>query len=352
MDGRMTLDALSGAAGSPWRQPRWTILAVAGIWTLIQSYFAVFRLLWPWSPVLVPVIVAGAAVSTVVWSVATLSLIPIVRRLALGERRLRDIIAIGISLPLVPGITRLAEHFIARGIGTAPITWKTLTYVLTPFAAATSAMAIVIASVLASREESSERERRAFELGALLMRSRAERLRARISPSFMAAVLDSISREIEHDREEADRMLIAFAEFLRSVLDVEREPAIALEDELELIDRFIRLAPVATALQLHVDDQALELRIPPLLVYPVVALFVEERATHIGLAAELRDDLKIRITAACALTAGEASARLHALRHRLEHLYPARNVLRTDASSAVHTITMSLPFCPSGAFRR
>jgi len=121
-------------------------------------------------------------------------------------------------------------------------------------------------------------------------------LRAQINPHFLYNSLNSISALTMRNPEGARRMCVLLADFLRSTLNVSGHDSIRLADELALVDRFLDIEQVRFGSRLQVEREidvaALECRVPPLVLQPLV-----ENAVVHGIASRLDGGL-IRVVVA------------------------------------------------------
>jgi two-component sensor histidine kinase len=120
-----------------------------------------------------------------------------------------------------------------------------------------------------------EAEKRAAE-------ARLRLLQGQIEPHFLFNTLANVLSLIDHDAPKAKQMLQAFTEYLRTSLATLRHDETALAHELDLAENYLRL--LATRMEdrlrfsIEADEAARALRLPPLLLQPLV-----ENAVHHGL---------------------------------------------------------------------
>jgi hypothetical protein len=253
-----------------------------------------------------------------------------------GEATLRWAQIFAIPLALVMGLQCLPCWYLVRGIG-APgevPTWRligtwlgtsivllsvwlaiatlwlrVLAYVnLTPTVDPGTLMPLLVfagsAGVLiailglysaAASERSREAERRTLELRALAREAEMSFLRRQLDPHFLFNSLNSVAALIGSDATAARRMCLLMADFFRKSLKFSAQQTIALSDELTLIDTFLAIEEVRFGNRLRrsvdVSEEALTMRVPALLLQPLV-----ENAVHHGIA-HLIDGGEIRIIA-------------------------------------------------------
>ena len=145
-------------------------------------------------------------------------------------------------------------------------------------------------------EAAREAERHQLELEVLRRDAELRALRAQINPHFLYNSLNSISALTMRDPAGARRMCVLLGDFLRSTLNVSGHDSIPLSEELALVDRFLAIEQVRFGSRLQVeraiDPAALECRVPPLVLQPLV-----ENAVVHGIASRL-DGGVIRISVA------------------------------------------------------
>jgi two-component system, LytTR family, sensor kinase len=107
----------------------------------------------------------------------------------------------------------------------------------------------------------------------LLARAELRALRAQISPHFVYNALAAVANSIHASPDEARDLLSEFAEFIRYAFARER-PYVTLADELQYVEKYLRLERARFGDRLHVRVQVapevLHTRIPALSVQPLV----------------------------------------------------------------------------------
>ncbi len=134
----------------------------------------------------------------------------------------------------------------------------------------TVAMDYVLLAVEASRQA----EARAVEAQILAREAELRALKAQINPHFLFNSLHSISALTSIDPARAREMCVLLGDFLRYTLGLGEKSTISLRDEIELVDRYLRVEKVRFGARLEmeeeVDPEALDAAIPPLLLQPMV----------------------------------------------------------------------------------
>jgi uncharacterized membrane-anchored protein YhcB (DUF1043 family) len=112
-----------------------------------------------------------------------------------------------------------------------------------------------------------ETEKNAVEAELRLYQSQME-------PHFLFNTLSNVLGLIDSDRDKARRMLESFTSFLRSSIATARERTVSLEQEMAVVRNYLEVFSVRMGERLRygieVPDDLKALRIPPLLIQPLV----------------------------------------------------------------------------------
>jgi LytS/YehU family sensor histidine kinase len=127
-------------------------------------------------------------------------------------------------------------------------------------------------------------------------------LQAQMEPHFVFNALNTIASFIRTDPERARQLVLAFANHLRSRL-VRPGEFVTLEEELHHVRSYLELEQARFGAQLEVsvdvDQEALAVRLPPLLVQPLVENAVKhgktDRPLHLHVRARVRRG-RLRVT--------------------------------------------------------
>ncbi len=134
----------------------------------------------------------------------------------------------------------------------------------------TVAMSYVLLAVEASRQAE------AGEAEAQILAREAElrALKAQINPHFLFNSLHSISALTTIDPARARDMCVLLGDFLRYTLGLGEKSTIPLADEIELVNRYLKVEKVRFGARLDmqedIDPGALSVTVPPLLLQPMV----------------------------------------------------------------------------------
>ncbi len=173
-----------------------------------------------------------------------------------------------------------------------------------------------------------------LELNASLKQAQLNTLKGQINPHFMFNSLNNIRGLMLEDVDKSREMLTKLSEMLRYSLTKNNVDAIALKEELEMVENYIDLSRIQFEDRLDyvedIDPSCLEIMIPPMLIQ----LLVENAAKHgignlkeggtIHLSAHLKNsDLEIVVKNSGELQIDQNSTQLGLknIRQRLRLLY-------------------------------
>ncbi len=184
------------------------------------------------------------------------------------------------------------------------------------------------------------------------------KLRQQLQPHFLFNSLNSISALAGSQPEKARHMIQQLSDFLRGTLKRDNLPSVTLEEELSHLQLYLEIEKVRFGQRLqtaiHIEEEAKKLRIPSLLLQPIV-----ENAIKFGLydtigsvlitidAGTDEDQLWIKIvnpydeeTAASIHGTGFGLASIH---RRLFLLFARHDLLVTYKKENVFTTTLLIP---------
>ncbi|HVO11855.1 MAG TPA: histidine kinase [Vicinamibacteria bacterium] len=210
---------------------------------------------------------------------------------------------------------------------------------------------------VAASESSRDAERRALQLEVSSREAELRALRAQIHPHFLFNSLNSINALIASRPEEARRLCVTLADFLRRSLTLGAREAIPLAEELELVEQLMAIEKVRFGDRLghevRADEAARACLVPPLLLQPLI----ENAVTHgiaqrleggtITVIAERRgDELQVAIENPRdpdAPARKGAGIGLQNVRRRLSALHPERSSLRLLPQADRFRVELRLP---------
>ncbi|QQS52729.1 MAG: histidine kinase [Bacteroidota bacterium] len=119
-----------------------------------------------------------------------------------------------------------------------------------------------------------EKLTRESELKALVKESELNSLKAQINPHFLFNSLNSISSLTMIRPEKAQEMVINLSEFLRYSLSTKNEILTSFEDELNNIERYLKIEKIRFGKRLHVEKHisgsSLKHELPGLILQPII----------------------------------------------------------------------------------
>ena len=139
--------------------------------------------------------------------------------------------------------------------------------------------------VILTLEASAQAEQRLSETRVLARDAELRALKAQINPHFIFNSLHSISALTSIDAGKARDMCISLADFLRATLGMGEKTLIALNEEIDLIHRYLAVEKVRFGARLcmeeQIDEDALTCIIPPLLLQPLVENAIVHGVAHL-----------------------------------------------------------------------
>jgi sensor histidine kinase YesM len=146
---------------------------------------------------------------------------------------------------------------------------------------------VAVAHAVGSNRELQARERETLQLSSQLATARLQVLTAQLQPHFLFNTLHTIgSLILQRKNDEAIEMLAELGELLRITLHRQTAESIPLSDELEHLRRYLRIEEARfgdrLAVSWEIEPAALDARVPPLILQPLV-----ENALKHGVAANV-----------------------------------------------------------------
>jgi sensor histidine kinase YesM len=128
--------------------------------------------------------------------------------------------------------------------------------------------------ILLALEASRKAEEREAQTQILAREAELRALKAQVNPHFLYNSLHSISALTTVDAAKAREMCILLGDFLRKTLGLGEKSLIPIEEEIALVDSYLRVEKVRFGKRLEmteqVDPDALQGTVPPLLLQPMV----------------------------------------------------------------------------------
>ena len=203
-----------------------------------------------------------------------------------------------------------------------------------------------------------ERRRESAELQAQLAEARLDALRAQINPHFLFNTLNAIAALVERDPAGVRRMIARLGELLRQTIDSRGAAMVPLRDEIELLRRYIEIMEIRfqgrLRVEMHLDPETLDVRVPSLILQPIVENALEHGASRavgegvIEIASRRNGDrmiVSVRDNGPGVREEGAAGVGMSNTRARLGQLYGARASLSLEPASgggAIATLTFPI----------
>jgi signal transduction histidine kinase len=206
-------------------------------------------------------------------------------------------------------------------------------------------------------ERSRAAERLALELEVHAREAELRSLKAQLDPHFLFNSLNSVAALIGTDAVAARRMCFLMAGFFRKSLALGRREAIPLAEELYLAEAFLAIEEVRFGTRLRssfeVDEDALTLAVPPLVLQPLVENAVHHGVAHLieGGVVRVRagrrgDRLELEVENPCDPERPQSRGTglgLANVRQRLEALYQHRAALEVEGTDDRYRVRVLLP---------
>ena len=361
----MTLRFFDGGAGGEGGRQRWALLGfVAGIWALVGLFYSsqiyLFFLRTP-KPVSLLYAVAWQMSAVVVFAVSTPLVLWLARRYRIDRHSWRRSLTAHMLAGTVVATVWAACHILMdwRFAGsTTHATLANLPRVI--FFNLDKELLVYWIIVVVSHAVNYYQRYREGELRA--SQAQLQALKMQLHPHFLFNALHSISALVHADPDAADTMIARLGDFLRLTLDTAAAQEVPLRQEIEFLNCYLEIERIRfrdrLTTSIVVDPQALECRVPNLLLQPIVENAirhgvaprsapgrVEVRAERRGgsLRLQVKDNGRGLPEGACATKGGGVG--LSNTRARLEQLYGGAysfGIENDPAGGAV--VTLEIPF--------
>jgi len=217
----------------------------------------------------------------------------------------------------------------------------------------------------AATERSRDAERRALELRAFAREAEMSFLRRQLDPHFLFNSLNSVAALIGSDATAARRMCLLMADFFRMSLKFSAQQTIALSDELTLVKTFLSIEQVRFGERLRysldVTEEAMAMRLPALLLQPLVENAVHHGIAHLLQGGEIKVSAKVRGTLLDIVvenscdpdrpTSRSTGVGLANVRGRVESMYGIRARMDTENEADRFRVLLALPATSEEALR-
>ena len=223
------------------------------------------------------------------------------------------------------------------------------------------ALVTVLTGLWFTMLEQQEAGNRSAAAEKLAREAELSRLRQQLQPHFLFNSLNSISALAGSRPEEARKMIHQLSDFFRGTLKKDDQQLIPLSEELEHLSLYLEIEKVRFGhrlrTEINCDDAPLAMKLPPLLLQPVV-----ENAIKFGLYDTLGETV-IRISARAENNYLEIAVEnpfdpssappkrgtgfgLNSIERRLYLLFARNDLLKTSQKENTFTTTIKIPQSP------
>ena len=212
---------------------------------------------------------------------------------------------------------------------------------------------------LESRERIARQETEAARMAERLTKAQLSALRQQVEPHFLFNTLNTVTGLVREGRNDTAVDVIAgLSELLRHALKTSDRQQVALEEELELLERYLEIEKVRFAERLSVvmdvPEELRAARVPSLILQPIVENAVKHGIARrveggtVAIGAERRNG-SVRLSVyndGPPLPEGwqqRGGIGLENVRERLESLYGPKGELRVENDGGGVKVTVTLP---------
>ena len=136
-----------------------------------------------------------------------------------------------------------------------------------------------------------DRQLHASELESLLRQAQLHALRSQLNPHFLFNVLHSLAELVHQNPTLAERLIVRLGELLRQVLQTAALQDVPLAEELGFVKGYLEIEQLRLGARLRVhwdvEPQVLQLRVPSLLLQPLVENAIQHGIAPAAEAGEL-----------------------------------------------------------------
>ena len=190
-----------------------------------------------------------------------------------------------------------------------------------------------------------------------LKESELQALRSQINPHFLFNSLNSINSLTISNPEKASEMIIKLSEYMRYSLNFNDTKLISLKEELLQIERYLDIEKIRfdkrLILDLKIDDDCLEMSLPPMLLQPLIentikhGLYGSIEGVEINLKVNKEDScLNVLITNTYDPEYKSAKSNgigLQNVKNRLLSIYGKSDILTVNNNKTLFEIQLKIP---------
>ena len=221
------------------------------------------------------------------------------------------------------------------------------------------AFILVLSWVLSQMEEKQAQDQRKAETDQIAIEVELVRLRQQLQPHFLFNSLNSISALAGSKPNEAREMIQKLSDFLRGTLKKDEQKTVTLKEELEHLNLYLDIEKIRFGYRLqtklNIDEKSLSLKLPPLLIQPIVenaikfGLYDTIDAITISIDATIENEL-LCITVKNPFDSETLKANeglgfgLTSIQRRLQLLYARNDLMLTEKKENVFTTILKIPY--------
>jgi hypothetical protein len=288
--------------------------------------------------------------TSLVAAVFTPVVVAIGERLTFRTHKLRDALLLALSVVAVSVLRAIAGGVLMDGMTVLadPQLLRMWTGFLFHAILFDCLMTIALTRLVCTWNESRRREQHAAALTATLTRARLDELRTRLQSGFLTQTLRTIGQRIRAGDPEAEALIVGLSDLLRHVLALARRTRTTLEEDLDLLDRYLEFHGLLSGRRIDVryefDQRLLSTEVPLLMLQPLFDEAVtgaRSRMLHITIRGRMEEGA---LTLEVEDDAG-ASPRtaIDQVRERVRSCLAGAR-LAADTRAALHTTRIDLPF--------
>lgn len=284
---------------------------------------------------LMPIVTVELAVA-LVWAAFTPVVVAMGERLSFRSHRARGVVLLAAGVPLLA----LAHGALETAL--LPMRSNFHTDVLIIL------VILVLTRLVCAWDEARQRETHAAELLATLTRARFDELHTRLQTDFLEHTLHAIGHRIRAGDPSSEALIVALSDFLRHVLRLVRQGRTTLEEELDLLDRYLYFHELLSERRIEsryeFDEPLLSAEVPLMMLQPLFDEAIagaRSRFLHITVRGRVQDGtlrLEIEDDAGAAPRTSPAKVRERVAR------YLDGASLTADTRPLLHTTRIDLPF--------
>jgi glucose-6-phosphate-specific signal transduction histidine kinase len=349
----------------PWRvlaEPRVWLIASAA-WSVIGLFLATqlaFRSAaagrgWDWSLSL------EVAISMALWALLTPFIVVLADVIPVHKSDWKKALGVHLALALASAAVdaALTTQLIEPLLGLRPETFAQRFSSQTFACTASYAVIVAVRQAMNAHRLATQRQLEGLALEAELANAQLHALRMQLQPHFLFNALNTVSSLVRvGEPHRAVSTLAELGSFLKHVLEHEARQLMTVEDELEALQRYLRIVQVRfedrLKTNIEVDSQALPALVPSLILQPLV-----ENAVHHGVGTKPgTGTICIRIRKEALTLSIEVSddglgfpaprnsgIGLRNTRSRLQRLYPEQHCFEVTSNETMGTrAVLRIPF--------